>query len=248
MGFMDWLLGSKPNPTIGQPSLDFMDEVRNSMPGIGGAARASKKLWKQYLDDPESLATQSLNQGAVERQTAAEDYAQGDNALLAHSGNEGQASLLQRMKENRIAKINQAQGISAQQEAAQKGFGALEGWQTGITNRDANTTARYGIMGNTLNGGRFDNRRQGGALSGILGGVINGFACWVAQACYGINSFETMLLRHWINNVWTSRTGRLFLKLYLRFGERAAELVKRSLLLRAIARFGFDRLLTRALR
>jgi hypothetical protein len=182
---MSWLgdifKGARPDMQLPGYATDFMNELRNYQPGIGGAAKAGKRLFKQYENDPESLATQSLNAGAVQRATAGEDYASGANALIGQYGNGEQQNLTQRMKEGAIDRINTNQGIQAQQEAQSKGFGGLSMWQQGIQDRNAGQNQRFGIMGNVLGAG-YDRTRRGGLFSpDTIGGAVKAFAGGVGQ-------------------------------------------------------------------
>jgi hypothetical protein len=73
-------------------------------------------------------------------------------------------------------------------------------------------------------------------------GPVSASGCWVAAALYGgWDDPRTIDVRRWLNTEFVKRPiGRVVMKLYLRFGERVAELVKRSAMVRAILRPLFD--------
>lgn len=258
--FGDMFLGSRPDMSLPGYTTSYMNELRDSMPGIGGAAKAGRRLYNQYLTNPEELANQSLNQGAVERQTATEDYGQGDNALMSQYGGEGQTALLQRMKENRIAKINQQQGIAAQGEAANKGFGGLGMWQQGIENRDRTATARYGLMGQAMSNNAYDRTRKGGIFNPMtLTGTMQSFAgglgagvgkgCWIAAETWnGWDDPRVTIVRRFIfGGGWNTRFGRLFAAMYLRTGKSVARLMRRNRIVRVAMGSVFEWVLKKAL-
>lgn len=65
---------------------------------------------------------------------------------------------------------------------------------------------------------------------------------------YGVHDGRTHVVRAYLNGPFRkSRTGDFIMRLYLRFGERVARVVKRSKLLKAVFRPFFDAALSRAL-
>jgi hypothetical protein len=83
----------------------------------------------------------------------------------------------------------------------------------------------------------------GGASKALgLGG------CWIAEAIYGADDRRTHVVRAYLNGPFRNgRIGDFIMRLYLRFGERIARVVKRSKLLKAMFRPFFDAALSSAL-
>lgn len=76
---------------------------------------------------------------------------------------------------------------------------------------------------------------------------VSGFKmpCWVAAATYGSWEHPQVdIVRQFLFNDWNKRSviGNLVAKAYMRFGERVAEHVKRSPMLKALFRNMFDRI------
>jgi hypothetical protein len=71
--------------------------------------------------------------------------------------------------------------------------------------------------------------------------------CWIAEEIWGVNDVRTHFLRLWLReNFSKTAIGSVFTRLYARFGERVAEMVHRSKIVRAIATVVFESLLKRA--
>src|SRR5918912_1839284 len=137
MGFFtDLLTGSRPDmalPGYAQGQLGNLQDYFNGI-GLGVPGKEYKHLIKRYNNDPASLASLSLSQGAVRKRELGEQYGQGANALLAQSGGE-QGTILQHMRENQDAKIDEQTGLNAIGEANSKYFNALGGLQDSINSR-----------------------------------------------------------------------------------------------------------------
>lgn len=83
----------------------------------------------------------------------------------------------------------------------------------------------------------------GGLLPKIPGGKSGG--CWILSAVYGKNTPTTKVLWAWLTNEkhgWDERSkiGKLTVWLYYRFGEKAADLVKRYSPIRTLFKNAFD--------
>jgi hypothetical protein len=93
-----------------------------------------------------------------------------------------------------------------------------------------------------------NNTAQAYAAIKGAGGGGGGMGCWIAAALYGgWDDPRTIDVRHWLNTEFVKQPiGRAVMKLYLRFGERIAEMVKRSAVVRAILRPLFDLALRKA--
>lgn len=72
--------------------------------------------------------------------------------------------------------------------------------------------------------------------------------CWIAEAVYGVDDRRTHVVRAYLNGPFrVKKRGDLIMRVYLRFGERVARVVKKSKLLKALFRPFFDAALSRAL-
>jgi hypothetical protein len=112
------------------------------------------------------------------------------------------------------------------------------------------TTTSSGTQVGTQPGPSPFDRVLGYAGQGLGAAAGLGWApfCWIARALYGDDDPRVDLLRHWLLNVWArySPMGALFVWCYQRYGERAAEVVKRNRVVRTFAQLVFDHLLRRA--
>lgn len=71
--------------------------------------------------------------------------------------------------------------------------------------------------------------------------------CWVARALYGDDAWQPKVLRWYLLGPFSDHWyGRLFADLYVEYGERVADLLKRHEAAQALVRPLFDRLLERA--
>ena len=97
-----------------------------------------------------------------------------------------------------------------------------------------------------------ENQAASSSWMGLVGGLAQAgasaaAACWIAAEVYdGWGDPRVDSVRDWIFNVWaeTSVVGALVAKIYLKFGERIARLVRKNQVLKA----GFKRLFDIALR
>lgn len=162
----DLLTGSRPDMALPGYATGQLDKLQQYFDGIrtDKAGKEYKHIVKQYDDDPASLASLSLSQGAVRKRELGEQYAQGANALLAQSGGE-QGTILQHMRENQDAKIDEETGLNAIGEANSKYFNALGGWADAIRSRDQQKLGTLGMMGNLMASTQYDRRRQGGLFN-----------------------------------------------------------------------------------
>ena len=79
-------------------------------------------------------------------------------------------------------------------------------------------------------------------------GVAVAVPCWVASVLYGEHAWQTHLLRWYISGPLSKQTvGRLFLDLYIRYGQQVARFLKRYPSTQVVIKPLFDRLLQRAL-
>lgn len=100
-----------------------------------------------------------------------------------------------------------------------------------------------------------------GTVGGILGGALNsavgtggaltkvGFPCWIAEAIYGVDAWQTHLLRSWLNIEYASTfIGNFVIKLYRKYGQQIAAQVRKHAWLRMLIKPVFDFALRKALR
>jgi hypothetical protein len=125
----------------------------------------------------------------------------------------------------------------ANQQAGMYGLGTLE---------QGNLHAMESMYG--LAPGLVNARAAGTLPHGGSYGAISASGCWIAAALYGgWDDPRTIDVRRWLNTEFVKQPiGRMVMKLYLRFGERIAEAVKRSAVVRAILRPLFDLALRKA--
>jgi len=76
----------------------------------------------------------------------------------------------------------------------------------------------------------------GNFLSGLVGAIGTGIACWVARAVFGESNPKWVQCRHWILNHAPS----WFRKFYLKHGEAIAKVVERSKILKLALRPAFE--------
>jgi hypothetical protein len=123
------------------------------------------------------------------------------------------------------------------QEAGMYGLGQLEQGNLGAMEK------MYGLAPGLIAG-----RAAGTLPHGFNTPYGGGSGCWIAAALYGgWDDPRTIDVRRWLNTEFVKQPiGRMVMKLYLRFGERIAEAVKRSAVVRAILRPLFDLALRKA--
>lgn len=78
------------------------------------------------------------------------------------------------------------------------------------------------------------------AAGQAIGSIIALLVCWIAEEVYGKEDERTAILRYWLNHVW----GHTFLvRLYRKYGQQVAAVVRRSPMLRLVFRVVFDSVL-----
>lgn len=72
--------------------------------------------------------------------------------------------------------------------------------------------------------------------------------CWIAEALYGVDAYETHLLRTWLTGQYEQTfVGGIVMRGYRRYGRRIAALVRRSVVVRALALVVFETWLMQAI-
>jgi len=265
MSFLgDLFLGARPDMRLPGYAEGMINKIdTNVNPKMSWAGKQYKHIGHQYEQDPMSLASVSQAQGAGDLRDFDESGMEGANQLIANSGGE-QGLAMSNARSVGRERIKERTGLNSINEANSKYFNALGGQADASNALQQQIMAKYGLMSNLMNTG-YDATRKGGvfnpqtiantmqAFAGGAGSAIGagkggGGSCWVAMALYGDDDARTHLLRHWINSVWAKEScvGAAFLSLYLRFGVKAAVIVKRNRLARWAARLVFDRLLEAA--
>lgn len=188
-----------------------------------------------------ALQAQTLKTG----QNSAADAATAASAAQANTRN--LSSSLATADQGRInseAGYNQsALGATATPISAESSLygtaGSQAGQALGTQEGASNTPGFWDEVGNGVAGG------LGGALT--AGGAAYGKSvCWVASEAFGgWEDPRTVLVRGWLlGTVTNHRLGRWIVKLYRRFGERAAEMMRTN----RLVRWGFTLLCRMALR
>lgn len=178
MGFLsDFFLGSRPDMRLPGYLEGLIGQIGGlNVGGIGYSGHEYKRMAKQYNRDPASLAGVSKQQGAVERRQIGEDYMTGANAMIGAAGGE-QANLLQHMKQNALDKSDERTGMNSYNEANQKYFGALSGFNQAYEAANQRELAKYGLMGQLMVGGGYDATRKGGLFNPqTIAGAVQAFA------------------------------------------------------------------------
>lgn len=129
-----------------------------------------------------------------------------------------------------------------------------------LLNSNASQTANLSVQGNQAAAGNYaslygtaSQQTQSplgsilGAAAGVGGAAITKY-CWIAAELYdGWDDPRTDLVRNWLSEHFsTSKIGGMIVKLYARFGERVAEIIKTNRPLRAVMRRVFNAALFRA--
>lgn len=141
-----------------------------------------------------------------------------------------------------------------QQNAQRKQFagtlyGALAGTQAQTATGFGNISSNF--MGNAAQAAKTADAPS--PLWGVLNAAIAGGAslgvqalknCWIAEAIYGVTDWRTLLLRHWLNDVWAKQSllGAAVMWLYGKIGRWVA---RQSILVSALKPL-FDYALLRA--
>jgi len=177
-----------------------------------------------------------------------EEAGYGANALYGAAGGDqaiAMRALTDRAKENRRAQTGRQYVDAA---------AGLRGEVTdALREKDASEKWRQEMLGK-LRSNVYDRSRQGGGLLGSLvqgaagvGAAFAGRPCWIARVLWGDDDPRVALVRFWlVVRAGESLFWKAFLLLYLRFGERIAEKVKRGGPVRWIASKVFERILTLA--
>lgn len=175
--------------------------------------RASSALNFRYMDIANKLAAAGLAPD-VELGSLGRLFGMGEEARqVEREGFTTRLGEFLRQIEEARSRIGTAGTLAtATTKGATRGYGSwLEGF-AGVANAAANMTGS--IMG----------------------------TCWVAAAHYGWFTPEWFAAARFVNYIWPERSllGRLWLRIYMKYGERLATLVGKSRIVRAITKPMFD--------
>lgn len=246
MGMLDDLLGqdsARSNALYGRGT-DLVNE------GTFGMDRAVKGLtgkggpldfWKSILGGDRTKAMSVLTPvtGTISSQFQAARKAAAENA--GRTG--GRASTLETSPFDEAAKeqdvlssfYGEAPGQIANIDKMLAGIGVNRA-EIGLgEEQGAVSYAGQGITGKLQQQELSNQTNQGigQGLGAIMAVVLSKLlpataaACWIAEAIYGVDAWETYLLRSWLNREFKRHLfGKLVMGLYCRYGQRVARLVK----------------------
>lgn len=86
---------------------------------------------------------------------------------------------------------------------------------------------------------------SGIGTAGMIGSAFL-LSCWIAEVLYGRTAIETTVVRFWLNTRTHGVIGRLGMRLYRSIGRPFARMLARVPMLQGPVRWGFDRLVHRA--
>jgi hypothetical protein len=205
--------------------------------GLANASDAGSNSLKGAL---QSQALRTGQNSAADAATAASNAQQNTRNLSSSLANAQQQRINSEAGYNQQALSASAQPVSA--ESGLYGTASGEGNQELGTQETASQTPSFwDEVGNGLAGGLGGALTAGGAAYGKAAG-----GCWVAAEAFGgWEDPRTHLVRGWIFGTFQhTKIGGIIAKLYLRFGERAAMLMRQS----KIVRWGLTLLCNLALR
>lgn len=184
-----------------------------------------------------------------QNQAAAQAFQQ--QLAAAQFGNAAQQQNLQQQMQIRNIPINEITALMSGSQIALPQFQAYQGqvaqpgdiqaatgqqaaWNQNIYNQQV--ASRNMLMNSLFSLG---GAAMGGA--GAAGGLGKLFGCWIAEAIYGVDDLRTHLVRAWLNGSFKqTKFGSVVMKLYMKYGERIAEQVKKSKALKAVLKPVFD--------
>lgn len=238
---MDFIRG-KLQPMIDNPT-GYSDDALAAM-----RTGATEGIANQYADAQRAVQSKMATRGgdAAELPSGVNDQilsslAGGQASDTANAQNSITMANENLKQQNYWAAINGLTGQEAMVNplgfagAATSGSNAVAGLSQAVTSSE-----QSGWL-NALAGGV-----GGGLTAWATGGFKNPFSkgsggCWIARAVYGEHSLtaEMIRLRLW-RRASKSRSYRLMMSLYMKFGERIAERVKTSLFLQSTFAFLFE--------
>jgi hypothetical protein len=195
---------------------------------LPGLQQAEGYYGKLASGDPQALAT--ANAPAVQAITQSNDSAKKN--IMQDSPRGGERNLaLEEADLSKGAQISQLETGSYTSS-----FGSLAG--LGGQNVGQGTAAQYsGTQGMNAAANQYgqiqqinaQNKAQSLGAGGDLAGTALQFAamCWIAEAIWKAGDRRTEMVRYWLRNVYSKTfVGNIFCKLYLRYGQRVAAMVR----------------------
>lgn len=195
-----------------------------------------------------NMQTYQQAQNAAAAQAFQQQLAAAQYANAAQQQAYQQAAMIRQMPINEITALMSGSQIANPAFQAYQGAVAQPGDIQAATAQqaawDQNIYNQKVASRNALMQGLFS---LGGAGLGAWGAAAKG--CWIAEAIYGVDDPRTHLVRAWLNGPFkATKIGSIVMKLYLKYGERIAEKVKKSKTLKAVLKPLFDMALGCALR
>jgi hypothetical protein len=220
------------------PSLQKIIAAGGMLPGTQSAMTsiAMNSLPAQYQNLTGQLSNQLVQRGVTGGGMAGGgDIARTFGALGSAEANQ-QSNLLSNIQLEKAQGLNQALGMGLGLTGMfnQGGVNALGIGQQAAGQADASQSAFWGSLFGGL-----------GALGGGLAtGIGAAKGCWVAAELYGgWFASETCAIRNWLWATWWMRP---FCLVYMKFGQRWAKLIRRSVSARRLTKWLFDWFLVRA--
>jgi hypothetical protein len=187
-------------------------------------------------------------QDALARRAARTNNSAGAVSGMDQLAQEKANTLSQDAAQNQVTFANDQQ---KQQQAGLAGLSGVYGMDTSLLSKSLGLPVEYLQQYNSA-AARPTATQQLLQTALAAGGQVGAAAvkgCWIAMAIYGPNDARTHLVRMWLNGSFVkSRSGRVVMRGYLRFGERIAAIVKCSRALHFVLKPLFDLALRRVIR
>lgn len=201
-----------------------------------------KTLEEELSKDFGSLSAARTSSGGIERLTAFEGFK--ERALDA--SRRGDLSLASQLAAQQD-QMNFQRNVSSPATIASLPFSQANSFGT-LANAYGNA-ANPLVQSRISNDARASSQQTSAASAATSLGMmyylstLGTAACWVAEALYGVDAIETHTVRAWVFKHRNDKNARgVFCRLYGKFGRRWAQWVRRSTIVRFIAKAIWSRL------
>lgn len=175
MGFMDFLMGSRPDLRFTPGAEQTIQSLQGMQLGLSGPARQAKSLFKQLnLGKDVSSMGQFAPIAQNEAKNLADvdfDYMTGANALVGAQGGGADADVnqLNRMRDIAKGRVREQAGRERVQALSDLRNQAWQMWQRGSENWDQQEMQRQQLLAQARSPqNMYDARRSGGILPGLI--------------------------------------------------------------------------------